>query len=137
MVDFNEQKLVIRYLARRFEVPIMHTDKEKQKDYVNKNMRSNDHDSNKNDNNNLFEKFEYENEDLEEKVSQKKIDDENIEKESLAVSLAVIKEVSTKKKLPVDEKPLVKDQLNLFANGLEKLEQTNLVKHMIKTSDID
>ncbi|CAG8649938.1 10551_t:CDS:2 [Cetraspora pellucida] len=177
MVNFDEQKLVIRYLGRRFEVPIMHTDKGKQKEYVNKDMRSGDHDSDENDDDDLFEKFEYESEDLEEvesystdsipvgKVSESesegRIDDENVE-ESLAVCLAVMEEVPTEKKVPVDEKLPAEDQLvrivdgvnieaqykvnveqlfkaneNLFANGLEELGQTNLVKHVIKTGDIE
>ncbi|CAG8759806.1 8759_t:CDS:2 [Cetraspora pellucida] len=177
MVNFDEQKLVIRYLGRRFEVPIMHTDKGKQKEYVNEDMRSGDHDGDENDDDDLFEEFEYESEDLEEvesystdsipvgevseSESEGRIDDENVE-ESPAVCLAVMEEVPTEKKVPVDEKPPVEDQLvrivdgvnieaqykvnveqlfkaneDLFANGLEELGQTNLVKHVIKTGDVE
>ncbi|CAG8789682.1 1239_t:CDS:2, partial [Cetraspora pellucida] len=36
----------------------------------------------------------------------------------------------------VNVKQLFKANENLFANGLEELGQTNLVKHMIKTGDV-
>ncbi|CAG8756457.1 8453_t:CDS:2 [Cetraspora pellucida] len=133
MVDLNKQKLVIRYLDKRFEVPIMHTDKGKQKEYVNEDMRSGDHDGDKNDDDDLFEEFEYKSKDLEEvesystdsisvdEVSKNelkgRIYDENIEEESPAVCLAVMEEVPTEKKVSVDEKPPVKDQLVRIVDG--------------------
>ncbi|CAG8733271.1 12367_t:CDS:2, partial [Cetraspora pellucida] len=121
------------------------------KEYVNEDVRSGDHDGVKNDNDNLFEEFEYEIKDLEEvesyftdsipvgevsdNESEERIDNKNVEDKSPAVCLAVMEEVPTEKKVLVDEKlpQLFKENKDLFANGLEELGQTNLVKHVIKT----
>ncbi|CAG8756716.1 11402_t:CDS:2, partial [Cetraspora pellucida] len=103
IVDFDEQKLVIRYLDRRFEVPIMHTGKKKQKEYVNKDVRSGNHNGDKNNDDDLFEGFEYESEDLEE-VESYFID-------SISVDEVLKKEVPTEKKVSLDGKPPVEDQL--------------------------
>ncbi|CAG8602592.1 1202_t:CDS:2 [Cetraspora pellucida] len=151
----------------------MHTDKGKQKKYMNEDVRSGDHNSNKNDIDNLFEEFEYKSANFEEvesysidsipvgevlkSESERRIDDENVKKESLAVCLAVMKEVPTEKKVPIDKKLPIKDQLvrivdsvnikayykvnvkqlfkaneDLFANGLEELGQTDLIRHNSK-----
>ncbi|CAG8552342.1 8757_t:CDS:2 [Cetraspora pellucida] len=101
-INFDKQKLVIRYLERRFEVPIMHTDKKKQKEYINKDMRSDSI---------LVDK-------VSESKLERRIDNENVKEESLAVCLAVIKEVTTEKKVPVDEKLLIKDQLVRIMNSV-------------------
>ncbi|CAG8834451.1 21337_t:CDS:1, partial [Racocetra persica] len=77
-----------------------------------------------------------------------------------AICLAVIEKIPIHKKASVNEKSTIEEQLNkiiedgnieekykenikklfknnknLFANGLEELGQTNLVKHVIKTQD--
>ncbi|CAG8449487.1 5054_t:CDS:2, partial [Cetraspora pellucida] len=64
-----------------------------------------------------------------------RVDDENVEEESLTVCLAVIEEVLTEKKGLNDKKPPVEDQLVKIVD--EELEQTNLMKHVIKTDDIE
>ncbi|CAG8526281.1 3530_t:CDS:2 [Cetraspora pellucida] len=52
---------------------------------------------------------------LESKLEER-IDNKNVEEESPTVCLAVIEKVSTKKKVPVNEKLLVKDQLVRIIN---------------------
>ncbi|CAG8604067.1 8975_t:CDS:2, partial [Cetraspora pellucida] len=173
MLDFDEQKLVIRYMGRRFEVPIMHMDKGKQKECILEELESGDHDED--EANELFDEMEYESEELEEVESftsnngptdndddTEEIREKRVEIESPAVCLAVMEEIPTGKKAPIDEKLTVEEQLNeivesgkvegkyqenvrelfnkkreLFANGLEELGCTNLVKHVIKTQDAE
>ncbi|CAG8848446.1 15795_t:CDS:1, partial [Racocetra persica] len=98
----------------------------------------------------------------EKSIVKKKKDTKIVEIESLAVCLAVIEEIPIDKKAPADEKPTIEEQLNkiiddtnieekykesvkelfknnknLFANGLEELGRTNLVKYVIKTQDAE
>ncbi|CAG8765324.1 761_t:CDS:2, partial [Cetraspora pellucida] len=150
--------------------PIMHTDKGKQKEYIPEESKSGDYDEDEADE--LFDEIKYESEELEEIESftsdsaptdnddTEEVRDEMVEIESLAICLAVMEEIPTKKKALINKKLTVEEQLNeiiksvkverkyqesikelfnkkraLFANGLKELGRTNLVKHMIKTQD--
>ncbi|CAG8440659.1 15304_t:CDS:2 [Cetraspora pellucida] len=132
--DTSEETYINKH-ERRFEIPIMHMDKKKQKEYILKELESGDY--NEDDADELFDEIEYESKKLEEIESfafdniltddegPEELENKIVETESSAVCLAVMEEIPTEKKE------------ELFANELEELGCTNLVKHMIKTQDTE
>ncbi|CAG8781550.1 5683_t:CDS:2, partial [Racocetra persica] len=126
-------------------------DKGKQKAQILEIDESGDHDED--DADELFDELD---------IVKKKKDTKIVEIESPAVCLVVMEEIPTNKKVLADEKPTIEEQLNkiiddtnieekykesvkelfknnknLFANRLEELGRTNLVKHVIKTQDAE
>ncbi|CAG8555305.1 16473_t:CDS:2, partial [Dentiscutata heterogama] len=114
----------------------------------------------KDDANDLFDETKYENKELEEIESFLSDCVPSDEESAEETNKIAIEEISTRKKVSVDEKPIIEEQLNkivkdrnirenlkksvkelfknnkiLFTNKLEKLGRTNLIKHVIKTQE--